>query len=170
MDPKTLPEYVRTLYGILILAASTLSFIPTEANFGGALASVMIHDLLEPFRRRVYDGTADLLLRKFFPTRDLSPFIVARAADVGALTFEDLTDEAARSGLRPEGTVLLEKYARVQRFNTATKDDFALVRTYHQEIIRATIEIVKDQEKAVIAELTSRRKDLVAQLNSIGGP
>jgi hypothetical protein len=163
-DPKALPDYIRSLYGALILSASALSFIPTEANFGGALASIMIHDVLDPFRRRVFDGTIDLQLRPLFPTDDLSPRILVTGLEAGAFELEELLDEAARSGTRPEAIKLLTKVAQVKRFDAATKDDYALVRTYHSELIKATIADVRDQEKAIIADLTSRRKELVAEL------
>ncbi len=163
-DPKSLPDYVRSLYGVLILAASALSFIPTEANFGGGLAAIMIHDVLDPFRRRVFDATIDLQLRPLFPTDDLNPRILVSGLETGAFELEELLDEAARSGTRPEAIKLLVKLAQVKRFDAATKDDYALVRTYHSELIKATIADVRDQEKAVIADLQSRRKDLVAEL------
>jgi hypothetical protein len=155
---------VRSLYGTLILAASALSFIPTEANFGGALASIMIHDVLDPFRRRVFDGTVDLQLRPLFPTDDLNPRIIVTGLESGAFELEELVDEAARSGTRPEAIKLLVKLAQVKRFDAVTKDDYGLVRTYHGELIKEAIATVKDQEKAVIADLQSRRKELVAVL------
>jgi hypothetical protein len=125
----------------------------------------MIHDILDPFRRRVFDGTIDLTLRPLFPTDDLSPRILVTGLEAGAFELEELVAEAARSGTRPESIKLLTKVAQVKRFDAATKDDYALVRTYHSELIKATIADVRDQEKAVIADLQSRRKELVTLLN-----
>jgi len=125
----------------------------------------MIHDVLDPFRRRVFDGTIDLTLRPLFPTDDLNPRIIVSGLESGAFELPELLEEAARSGTRPEAIKLLVKLAQVKRFDAATKDDYALVRTYHTAIINETIATVKDQEKAVIADLQSRRKELVAQLN-----
>jgi len=166
-DPKGLPALVRSLIGTAILAASALSFIPGTNNFGGALASVLIHQVLDPFRKAVYDGTIDLALRPLFPTADMNTRLLVSGIEAGALEFEEVIEELTRAGTRPESVMLAAKIARVKRFDNQTKDDFATVRTYHGELIKEAIAAVKDQEKAVIADLKSQRANLVNQLGAL---
>jgi len=165
-DPKGLPALVRSLIGTAILAASALSFIPGTSNFGGGLASVLIHDVIAPFRKAVYDGTIDLALRPLFPTEDMSPRLLVSGIEAGALEFQEVIEELNRAGTRPEAILLAAKVARVKRFDAETKDDFALVRTYNTALINEAIAAVKDQEKAVIADLKTQRANLVNQLGA----
>jgi len=165
-DPKGLPALVRSLIGTAILAASALSFIPGTNNFGGALASVLIHDVLDPFRKAVYDGTIDLALRPLFPTSDMNPRLLVSGIEAGALEFNEVIEELNRAGTRPESILLSVKVAQVKRFDAKTKDDFALVRTYNTALINEAIAALKDEEKAVIADLKSQRAQLVGQLGA----
>ena len=166
-DPKGLPVLVRSLIGAAILAASALSFIPGTNNFGGGLASVLIHDVIAPFRKAVYDGTIDLALRPLFPTSDLSPRLLVTGIESGALEFDEVIEELTRAGTRPESVLLASKIAQVKRFDAATKDDFALVRTYHGELIKETIASLRDEEKAVISDLKARRAQVVSELGRV---
>jgi hypothetical protein len=166
-DPKGLPALVRGLIGTAILAASALSFIPGTNNFGGGLASVLIHDVIAPFRKAVYDGTIDLALRPLFPTSDLSPRLLVSGIEAGALSFDEVLEELSRSGTRPEAIQVAAKIAQVKRFDAETRDDFALVKTYNTELIKESIASLKDEEKAVIADLKARRGALVSELTRL---
>lgn len=163
-DPKGLPALVRSLIGTAILAASALSFLPGTNNFGGALAATLIHGVIEPFRRTVYDGTIDLALRPLFPTQDMNARLLVSGIEAGALELDEVLEELSRSGTRPESVMLAAKIARVKRFDIVTKDEFALVRSYSTELIKEAIAARKDEEKAVIADLKNQRANLVSQL------
>lgn len=168
-DPKKLPDYLRTLYGVIILAASALSFIPGTNNFGGALASVMIHDILDPFRRAVYEGTIDLALRPLFPTGDLNARLLVSGIEAGALTEDDLTSELARSGTRDDAINLALQIARVKRFDVETKDDIALARQYERDVYTFTVQVLQDQEKEVLTELRAQKAAAITELAKIQG-
>ncbi len=168
-DPVKLREIIKGTIGALALAASALSFIPFTSNVGGALASVLIHDLLEPFRRRAYDGSIDLVLRPILPTEDMNARLLVTGVEAGVLTDGELTDELARSGVRDASIQLAQKIATVKRFDVTTKDDIALARQYERDIYTSTVNVLQDQEKDIITDLRAQRSAAVTELTKIRG-
>jgi len=168
-DPKRLPDFLRTLYGVIFLAASALSFIPGTNNFGAGLASVMIHDILDPFRRAVYEGTIDLTLRPLFPTVDLNARLLVTGIEAGALSEHDLIDELARSGTRDDAINLALQVARVKRFDVETKDDIALARQYERDVYTFTVQVFQEQEKEVLTDLRAQKAAAITELTKIRG-
>ena len=166
-DPAKLREIIKETIAGLSIAASVLSFIPFTNNFGGALAAVLIHGLIEPFRRRAYDASIDLALRPVMPTDDLSARLMVSGIEAGALTEKDLTEELARSGTRDPAINLALQIARVKRFDVETKDDIALLRLYQRDIHTATIGILQDTEKDLIVDLKKRRTEVLAELKKV---
>jgi len=168
-DPKGLGAVIRGLYGTLIILASAVSFIPGEANVGGGLASLLIHDIIEPFRSRVYAGSLDLALRPFFPNRFVSPRILLSAMQDGLISEKDIVDELTLSGTLDSSIQSVVKYARAKAFDTATKGDIALVRQYHTKLIDYTIVTLQDIERAAITDLKGLRAAAITELTKIRG-
>jgi hypothetical protein len=155
------------LYVAAGVTLGILSLIPTESNFGGPLAARMFHDLLRPIVDNVYAGPTDLYLRQFFPTRPLPPRMVVQAVEGGVATEQELLEALTEDGITNKGILLAVKTARLKRFEAETKDDFALVRTYNGELTKEAIAQLRDEEKAVIADLKQHRVTLVAQLGEL---
>ncbi len=166
-DPKTLGTAIRTTLGLIILAASAVSFIPGEANVGGGLAAILIHDVIEPFRRRVYEGTLDLELRPFFPTSDVPVRLLVSGVEAGVWDFSEVADELARSGIRPEASGLILKLAHFKRFERVTRDDVALLNEYRRDLQTATIQTLQDQLKGQVTDLRGQRTSLKAELKKV---
>jgi hypothetical protein len=166
-EPARLREIIKETISGLSIAASVLSFIPFTNNFGGALASVLIHGLIEPFRRRAYDASIDLALRPIMPDLDLNARILVSGIEIGALSEKDLTEELARSGVRDPAINLALQVARVKRFDVETKDDIALIRSYQRDINTAAINTLQDAEKDIIGDLKRRRTEVLAELRKV---
>jgi len=166
-DPRGLAQAFTGLYVAAGVTLGILSLIPTESNFGGPLAARMFHDLLRPIVDNVYTGPTDLYLRQFFPTRPINPRILVTAIEQGAIGENELIAALAEDGITDKGIQLTVRAARLLRFQSVTKDDFALARTYNGELIKEAIAALKDEEKAVIAQLKSTRADLVNQLGAL---
>jgi hypothetical protein len=166
-EPARLREIIKETISGLSIAASVLSFIPFTNNFGGALASVLIHGLIEPFRRRAYDASIDLALRPIMPDLDLNARILVSGIEIGALSEKDLTEELARSGVRDPAINLALQVARVKRFDVETKDDIALIRSYQRDIHTAVINTLQDAEKDIIGDLKRRRTEVLAELRKV---
>ncbi len=168
-DPAKLREIIKETISGLSIAASVLSFIPFTNNFGGALASVLIHGLIEPFRRRAYDASIDLVLRPLMPDLDLNARLLVSGVESGALSEKDLTEELARSGVRDPAINLALTIARVKRFDVETKDDIALARQYQRDINTAVINTLQDQEKEILTDLRAQRSAAITELAALRG-
>ncbi len=166
-DPRGLGKLFTSLYTAAGIALGVLSLIPTESNFGGPLAARVFHDLLRPVVRRVYDGPTDLYLRQFFPTQPVSPRILVTGMEQGAFTEEDVIEILSEDGITDKGIQAAVKVARVGAFNAENKDDLALLHTYQTALITEAITLTKDAEKAIIADLQTRKKDLHTQLTKV---
>ena len=96
----------------------------------------------------------------------MNPRLLVSGIEGGALALDEVLEELSRAGTRPESILLAAKVAQVKRFDAVTKDDFALVRTYNTALINEAIAALKDEEKAVIADLKSQRANLVSQIGA----
>jgi hypothetical protein len=168
-DPAQLRAVIKQTIAGLSIAASVLSFIPFTNNFGGALASVLIHGLIEPFRRRAYDASIDLALRPVMPDLDLNPRILVAGLESGAIDEKELTEELARAGVRDPAINIALRVARVKRFDVETKDELAIARQAHRDLNTALINVLQDIEKDVIADLRAQRAAAVTELAKVTG-
>jgi len=166
-DPRGLGKLFTALYTAAGITLGILSLIPTENNFGGPLAARMFHDLLRPIVRNVYENPTDLALRKFFPSRPVSPRILVTGMEQGAFTEDQVIEVLTEDGITDKGIQAAVQVARVGAFNADNKDDLALLHTYQHALISEAIAIVKDGEKGIIADLQSRKKDLQGQLRTV---
>ncbi len=166
-DPAKLRETIFDAIIALSTVAAALSLIPTEANFGGPLAARLLGDLVDPFRRRAYDGQIDVALRPLYPQGDVSPRLLVSGIEEGAITDAELHGELVRSGVREEAQMIIARVAAVKRFNVETKDDLALAREFQKEVNTATIRTLQDQELDAIRDLKERRREVLATLRKM---
>ncbi len=168
-DPKALAGIIRPLLVTVAGVAAAISFIPTNANLGGPLASRIIGDFVQPFQSKVYNAPISDMLDNFFPTAEAPTRTLVSGIEAGAFGEEELMEELVDAGTKDRSIRIITRYARVKRFETATRDDVALLRRYEQSLETFTIGTLQDEIRGTINDLRDRRRELGRELRRIGG-
>lgn len=166
-DPKSLVALVPTLIKVAAAVAVAISFIPTTNNVGGPLASRLISGLIGPFETSVYTRPTEDFLDNFFPTREAPARLLVSGIEAGAIREEDLVEELVDAGTKDRSIRTISAFARVKRYEAATKDDLALVRQYQFALQTATIQTLQDEVRQTINDLLDRRKEIERELRSV---
>ncbi len=145
------------------LAASALSFIPLTANVGAHLGGRMIHTLVAPFSRGVYEAPIELSLQSIFPNKTINPRIVLKGMEEGAFGEDELTQALVEDGITDHGARLAVKLARHLTLQAESKPDVELAKMYHTLLVTNDIETQKDTIRATLTDLKDQLKTLRAE-------
>lgn len=163
-DPDQAAQFIRLATSGIALIASAVSFIPFTNNLGGALAALTIDHIVKPFRDKAVDAPLEDFLDNYFPVREANPRILVSALEHGAISDDDLVRELVDAGTKTRGIQVVLKLARVLRFDEVTREPLRLVRKYNDMAIDAVIKTLQDDERAVITDLTIRRRELLSEV------
>lgn len=166
-NPQLAPQITRGLMIAGATIASALSFIPFTNNFGGALSSVFIGSIFRPFESKSVSGPVEDWLDDYFPTKELSPFLLIRAVESGSINEKLLVEELVDAGVKDRGINVALQFARAKRFEVETADDVRLIERYQQTIITLEIQTRQDELRSVLNDLLEERRALAAELRRL---
>ncbi len=166
-DPKALATVIRPLLLTVAGVAAAISFIPTNANLGGPLASRIIGDFVQPFQSAVYSRPIADQLDNFFPTLEAPTRVLVSGIEAGAIDDSVLIEELVDAGLKDRSIQAVRRFAAVKRFEAATREDMATLRQYQQALTTFTIGTLQDELRATLTDLRSRRSELARELRGV---
>lgn len=167
-DPVALKGGIRQILTAVAVGLALLSFIPATANFGAPTAARIFDRLIAPISSKVYDAPLSDALDNLFPTREVAPRMLVSGVEAGAFTEEILIEELVDAGTKDRSINNILRYGRVKRFEVATRDDIALLRSYESALQTATIATLQDEVRATINDLRDRRRELAREIRRIG--
>jgi hypothetical protein len=156
-----------------MIAGAITSLVPTESNFGGPLAARLAGDLSGPGIRVAINGPMEEYLLRLFPQKHLRANMIVQGITEGVFTDAQILDWCISSGLMQNDINMILTFARSKRFDRATAEDFALIKTLFHDSLMAQIDFQRIDLDAQIANvklnLAQARKEFKAGATTYSG-